>query len=99
MANKPAIPNYLPIFINTLNEHGASAERIEAFQQYWAAHPSDAPNVPCPHCYVAGKVGSLIPVNRKDDNESFRCNQCGAEIVVNEDAMRHALEAKERTNG
>jgi len=98
MADKPEIPNYLPIFINALNEHGASAERIDTFRQYWEAHPSDAPNVPCPHRYVAGKAGSLIPASGNDDKESFRCDQCGAEIVVNDAAMRHALEGKDRTN-
>ena len=81
----PGIPDYLPQMSDALRKRAIPDHIIAAYQRRWKALSPEPQALPCPHCFVAGKNGSLSALPKIGDNYYVRCSRCHERILVGSD--------------
>ena len=78
-------PDYTAALCEALRRRGVSRTLIERFAGHWTKVPADH-QLPCPFCYMEGKVGVLTPIVTTSRGDVVQCSHCRS--VVEVDAPR-----------
>lgn len=72
-----ALENMYEEMFKQLQKSYASNETLDSYATAWAsAIKNTGLPIPCPNCFVGGKISRLSPLNDKDGISSARCLDC-----------------------
>ncbi|PNG56480.1 MULTISPECIES: hypothetical protein [unclassified Variovorax] len=76
-----ALEDMHDVLVDHLKAQGALQFAIDCWENlWWQAHNvPDAP-LPCPNCFLEGRVERLVPLERTGALGAVRCDACKAEF-------------------